>query len=46
VEKGGWVYVMTNQPNGTLYVGVTSDLARRAWEPREGCAEGFTKNMD
>ena len=42
-EKGGWVYIMTNRPNGTLYVGVTSDLARRAWEHREGVADGFTK---
>ena len=41
--QGGWVYIMTNQPNGTLYVGVTSDLARRAWEHREGVVEGFTK---
>ena len=30
--SGGWVYVMTNRPNGTLYTGVTSDIARRAWE--------------
>ncbi|MPY73798.1 MAG: GIY-YIG nuclease family protein [Alphaproteobacteria bacterium] len=41
--KGGWVYIMTNRPHGTLYVGVTSDLARRAWEHRDGVAEGFTK---
>jgi putative endonuclease len=41
--SGGWVYIMTNQPSGTLYVGVTSDLARRAWEHREGLADGFTK---
>ncbi len=41
--RGGWVYIMTNRPNGTLYVGVTSDLAKRAWEHREGVAEGFTK---
>jgi putative endonuclease len=34
---------MTNQPNGTLYIGVTSDMARRAWEHREGVVEGFTK---
>jgi len=40
---GGWVYVMTNRPNGTLYVGVTSDLARRIWEHREGVVDGFTK---
>ena len=38
--QGGWVYIMTN---GTLYVGVTSDLARRAWEHRTGAADGFTK---
>jgi putative endonuclease len=42
---GGWVYVMTNRPNGTLYVGVTSELARRAWEHREGVVEGFTKQF-
>ena len=41
--RGGWVYIMTNRPNGTLYVGVTSDLVRRAWEHREGMAQGFTK---
>ncbi|MBV9775730.1 MAG: GIY-YIG nuclease family protein, partial [Acetobacteraceae bacterium] len=39
----GWVYVMTDRANGTLYVGVTGDLARRIWEHREGVAEGFTK---
>jgi putative endonuclease len=39
----GWVYIMTNRPNGTLYVGVTDDLARRTWEHRAGLVEGFTK---
>ena len=34
---------MTNRPNGTLYVGVTAELARRIWEHRTGAAEGFTK---
>jgi putative endonuclease len=40
---GGWVYVMTNKPNGTLYVGVTADIARRAFEHRNGMVEGFTQ---
>jgi putative endonuclease len=40
---GGWVYIMTNRLNGTLYVGTTTDLARRVWEHREGVADGFTK---
>ena len=41
--RGGWVYIMTNRPNGTLYVGVTSDIGRRAYEHREGLVEGFTR---
>jgi putative endonuclease len=41
--RGGWIYIMTNRPNGTLYTGVTSNLARRAFEHREGLLEGFTK---
>ena len=40
---GGWVYIMTNRPNGIVYTGVTSDLARRAWEHREGLVKGFTQ---
>lgn len=39
---GGWVYIVTNRQDGTLYIGVTSDIARRAWEHREGVFEGFT----
>ena len=34
---------MTNRPNGTLYVGVTSDLARRVSEHRDGVADSFTR---
>ncbi len=41
--RGGWVYIMTNRPNGTLYTGVTRDLSRRAWKHREGLIDGFTK---
>jgi putative endonuclease len=42
--QGGWVYFMTNRRNGVLYVGVTSDLAKRAWEHREEVVEGFTRH--
>jgi putative endonuclease len=41
--KGGWVYVMTNRPNGILYLGVTAALVRRIYEHREGVMDGFTK---
>ena len=37
------VYIMASARNGTLYVGVTSDLVQRAWQHREGLGEGFTK---
>ncbi len=40
---GGYVYIMTNKPQGTLYIGVTSNLARRVWEHREGVLDGFTR---
>ncbi|WP_459859286.1 GIY-YIG nuclease family protein [Dongia sp. agr-C8] len=41
--KGGFVYIVTNKHDGVLYVGVTSDLPKRAWEHREGVVAGFTK---
>ena len=37
------VYIMASKPNGTLYIGVTSDLAKRAWEHKTDSADGFTK---
>ena len=37
------VYIMASKPNGTLYVGVTSDLVQRVWQHREGVADGFSK---
>ena len=33
---GGWVYIMTNSPHGTLYIGVTADIATRVHLHREG----------
>lgn len=38
-----WIYIVTNQPDGTLYVGLTSDIRRRVFEHKEGLADGFTR---
>ena len=37
------VYIIASKRNGTLYVGVTSDIGRRAFEHRAGSVDGFTK---
>ena len=40
------VYILASKRNGTLYVGVTSDLVKRSWEHRTNAVEGFTKRYD
>lgn len=42
-NKTPCVYILTNQRNGTLYTGVTSDLVRRIWEHKHNLVDGFTK---
>jgi putative endonuclease len=37
------VYILASKRNGTLYVGVTSDLTARVWQHRNDIVEGFTK---
>ena len=43
MERSFWVYILASSPGGTLYVGVTNDLVRRAYEHREGLVRGFTR---
>ena len=43
MEKQPCVYILASQRNGTLYIGVTSDVVRRGWEHRNNQVEGFTK---
>ncbi|MDE1886521.1 MAG: GIY-YIG nuclease family protein [Gammaproteobacteria bacterium] len=37
------VYILASKRNGTLYIGVTSDLRKRIWEHNRDLVEGFTK---
>ncbi|MGD0103791.1 MAG: GIY-YIG nuclease family protein [Rhodopila sp.] len=39
----GWIYIMTNRPNGTLYLGVTSNLTVRVRAHQDGTGSAFTR---
>jgi putative endonuclease len=43
MDKYFAVYILASGRNGTLYIGVTSNLPKRVWEHREGVIDGFTK---
>jgi putative endonuclease len=44
--KNPFVYIMASKRNGTLYIGVTSDLVARAWQHRTGARDGFAAKYD
>jgi len=46
MEKAFCVYILASARNGTLYVGVTSNLLQRVWQHKEGLADGFTKKYE
>lgn len=41
--KSFFVYILASNRNGTLYIGVTSDLVKRVWEHKNKVEDGFTK---
>ena len=43
MNKKGYIYILFNKKNGTLYVGVTSDLIKRIYEHKNKIIDGFTK---
>ena len=46
MPKEFYVYILASRRNGTLYVGVTSDLVRRVWEHKQHAVPGFTDDYD
>lgn len=45
-NKQGYTYILCSKRNGTLYVGVTSNLTKRIWEHKNKLVEGFTKKYN
>jgi len=46
MEKQGFVYILANKRNGTLYIGVTSDLPKRIYQHRSGSVRGFSSRYN
>lgn len=44
--KPGYVYILTNKPDGVLYIGVTSDLSQRVLQHRSRQVKGFTRDYN
>jgi len=46
LEKQPAVYILASKRNGTLYIGVTSHLVKRVWEPKQKYIEGFAEKYN
>lgn len=44
--RGGWVYIMTNKPDGVLYIGVCADLVARVAQHRDGSGSAFCRRYN
>lgn len=41
-----FIYILASKRNGTLYIGITSNLIKRVWEHKNNLVEGFTKQYN
>jgi putative endonuclease len=41
-----FIYILASKRNGTLYIGITSNLTKRVWEHKNNLIEGFTKKYN
>ena len=46
MNKQGYVYILTNKPRGTLYIGITSNLIKRIYQHKEKLVSGFTQKYE
>ncbi len=46
MKSGGYVYILTNKPMGTLYIGSTTDLVGRIWQHKNKSIPGFTSKYN
>ncbi len=46
MKKRGYTYILASKRRGTIYIGVTSDLAQRIWQHKNNITEGFTAKYD